>query len=102
MWHHASDACHAAQLADNANTWHRSGLNVSAGTERATCLHAFTPEWVLPKTDQMASHQNFVRSGQYALLNEREQADCQQLWVGKLTEQRGALGPMRVAGGARL
>ena len=109
--------CVSRLLADNANTWHRSGLNISADRERAACLHAFTPEWVLPKHDQMTSFNNFVgaphlcthcftsafpcahacwwfhaESGSYDRLNEREQADVRQLWIGKLTEQRSSLG----------
>ena len=76
----------------NANTWHRSGLNVSESTERAACLHAFTPEWVLPKHDQMGSFRNFVESGQFDRLNAREQDDVKQLWIGKLTVGRHSLG----------
>ena len=81
----------------NANTWHRAGLNISAGSERAACLHAFTPEWVLPKHDQMGSFKNFVASGQYAALDERERQDVRQLWVGELTEQRNSLGQLEMA-----
>eukprot|EP01052_Picozoa_sp_SAG31_P029779 SAG31_NODE_2991_length_4810_cov_8.338145_3_plen_153_part_00 len=81
----------------NANTWHRGGLNVSDQAERACCLHAFTPEWVVPKSDQMGSFQAWTRSGQFARLNEREQTDARQLWVGQLSETRGCLGNLRMA-----
>ena len=33
-----------------------------------------------------------AESGSYERLNEREQADVRQLWIGKLTEQRKSLG----------
>ena len=81
----------------NANTWHRTGLNISAERERAACLHAFTPEWVLPKNNQMGSFQHFVASGQFDLLDERERADVRQLWIGKLTEARRSLGALPLA-----
>lgn len=33
-----------------------------------------------------------AESGSFDRLNEREQADVRQLWIGKLTEQRHSLG----------
>ena len=38
----------------------------------------------------------FVSSGQFDLLDEREKQDVKQLWVGKLTEQRNSLGQLLV------